>query len=104
MVDIVNQAVIQEDGAWKDKSIDKLEIFSEAHKKDFGKYTVSQPHPLYGTDPNIINEFGHTIYPKMVYPHGKHSTGVIVNDAEEEKSIMGGEVEKPKLPENNGWS
>jgi len=30
-------------------------------------YTVENPHPRHGVDPNIINEFGHTMYPKFVH-------------------------------------
>jgi hypothetical protein len=30
-------------------------------------YTVEKPHPRHGIDPNIINEFGHTMYPKFVH-------------------------------------
>lgn len=29
-------------------------------------YTVRNPHPGHGIDPNIKNEFGHTEYPKWV--------------------------------------
>ena len=38
-------------------------------------WSVENPHPGYGKDPNILNEFGHTKYPMFV---GK----VIVNNDE----------------------
>lgn len=47
---------------------------------NFGKYTVTNPHPGYGKDPNIINCFGHTMYPKFV-------GNVIVNSKEEEDAL-----------------
>ncbi len=55
-------------------------------------YSLSNPHPLYGKDPNIMNEFGHTHYPKWVYPDGKD--GVLVHNVKEEKEVMGIKEEK----------
>ncbi len=52
-------------------------------------YTLNNPHPLYGKDPNIMNEFGHTHYPKWIYPNGINNNGVLVNDAKHEKELMG---------------
>lgn len=46
---------------------------------NFQKWNVSNPHPGYGKDPNILNEFGHTKYPMYV-------GNVIVNNEEEEKA------------------
>ncbi len=51
-------------------------------------YGLSNPHPLYGKDPNIMNEFGHTHYPKWVYPNGTNNNGVLANDAKHEKALM----------------
>jgi hypothetical protein len=66
------------------KSLNKLEIGDGMVEKNFGKYSLENPHPGYGKDPNIINEYGHSIYPKWIYPNGKDQPGVIVNDATEE--------------------
>lgn len=55
-------------------------------------HDLSNPHPEYGKNPNIKNEFGHTEYPKWV-------DGVIVKDAKEEaalKSKPASEIEKAK--------
>lgn len=61
--------------------------------KSFEVYGVSNPHPGYGTDPNIINCFGHTKYPMYVTkPNGDK---VIVNNADEEAVALG----KPSVPE-----
>jgi hypothetical protein len=30
------------------------------------KYDVSNPHPLFGKDPNYLNEYGHTKFPMWV--------------------------------------
>lgn len=29
-------------------------------------YGVSNPHPMFGKDPNVVNEMGHTTYPMWV--------------------------------------
>lgn len=59
--------------------------------KAFGSYSVANPHPGYGKDPNILNEYGHTKYPMWV----KDKTGIdkIANNAEEEASIKGEETQ-----------
>lgn len=51
------------------------------------KWDVANPHPGLGKDPNIGNEFGHTVYPKMIYLADK--TSVVVNNAEEEAIAKG---------------
>ena len=57
--------------------------------KDFAVYGVSNPHPGYGTDPNILNVFGHTKYPMMVEkPNGEK---VVVNNEDEEHTALGKE-------------
>lgn len=53
-----------------------------AEIKNFGKYSVANPHPGFGKDPNIMNEFGHTKYPKWV-------KGKIANNEAEEAELMG---------------
>ena len=55
--------------------------------KDLQQYNVSNPHPGYGTDPNILNCFGHTKYPMWC-------NGKIVNNADEEAAALG----KPPAP------
>lgn len=91
-----------ENSGWQDQSIEVDDIIAAQDKKfvkNVGQYNVSNPHPLYGKDPNIINEFGHTMYPKWV----KGSNGdVIVKSAKEEAEITGVEV-KTKFPANSGW-
>ena len=54
--------------------------------KHFGKWTVANPHPGYGKDPNIGNELGHTVYPKMITLEDK--TTVVVNSPGEENEIL----------------
>ena len=57
--------------------------------KDFREYNVSNPHPGFGKDPNILNEFGHTKFPKWVTkPNGE---SVIVNSDSEEAEALGKE-------------
>lgn len=73
--------------------IDPVAAMQPQFVKDFAKYSVSNPHPGFGKDPNILNEFGHTKYPMMVYPHGKDHDGVIVNNPDEEAKALGKEPE-----------
>lgn len=54
-----------------------------------GQWTVSNPHPGFGIDPNILNELGHTKYPMYV-------GSVIVHNEAEEKALKGEVEEKPK--------
>ena len=72
-------------------------------------HNVSNPHPKYGKDENTLNEFGHTQYPKMIYPHGKDHAGVVANTPEEEAAIMGDTAStevKPIPPQQqkNSWT
>lgn len=66
-------------------------------------YDPQNPHPGFGKDPNILNEWGHTYYPKYVYPKGSEpaegekpdlSKRVIVNNPKEEFNVTG---KKPNL-------
>ena len=52
-------------------------------------YGPGNPHPLHGVDPNIMNEFGHTHYPKWV-------NGVLCKDEKHEKEVLGEEVKDGK--------
>lgn len=77
------------------------------------KYDVSNPHPDFNKDSNILNEYGHTKYPKMVYPNGQPATsrtgqeqpeGVIVNNKSEEDEVMNQPKNKePKENKPAGW-
>lgn len=49
-------------------------------------YTIAEPHPAYGKDPNIANEYGHTYFPKFVVIDGKSH---VVNDEKEENELLG---------------
>lgn len=82
-----------------------LNVLEIGNGKDDRKmvYSVEKPHPGYGKDPNILNEFGHSIYPKMVYPNGRSEKGVVVNSKEEEDKLNGGEVLKQDGPTVKEW-
>lgn len=68
----------------------------------FQKWDVSNPHPGYGKDPNILNEYGHSVYPKMIYPNGQSQPGVIVNsEAEEAEHIK--PVKQPAPASPSPW-
>lgn len=77
--------------------LDILEIGDGTNVKPIN-YSLDHPHPGFGKDPNIINEYGHTRYPKWVGDQ-------IVNSAEEEAELTGEKVELPKpVSVGNGWS
>jgi hypothetical protein len=61
-----------------------------------GAYSLEKPHPGYGVDPYIINQLGHSIYPKMIYPNGKESAGVVAKNEKEEAELTGKKVETVK--------
>lgn len=82
-----------------DLDVDFVNRTGDSRPKSFGVYNVSNPHPGFGKDPNILNEFGHTKYPMYV-------GNVIVNNAEEEAEARGEEVKAPaedKKPAATGW-
>lgn len=54
--------------------------------KNFEVYGVSNPHPGYGTDPNILNVFGHTKYPMAI---NKPDGVIVVNNEEEHDAALG---------------
>lgn len=98
------------DTNYLDQSIDQPDIVAAQDPK-FVKatpiYNVSNPHPKYGKDPNILNEFGHTAYPKMIYPNGKDHAGVIANSPEHETQLMGDKPEAKPLElqqQKNTWT
>jgi hypothetical protein len=64
--------------------------------KHFGKWTVANPHPGYGKDPNIGNELGHTVYPKMV------GDTIVYNKAQED-ALPKPEVENAPEAEHTDW-
>lgn len=79
----------------KDLNLKFEDMVLDGRPVNLQKYNVSNPHPGYGKDPNILNEFGHTKYPMYV---GK----VIVHNEEEEKAARGEtKVEAPAV--NSPW-
>lgn len=91
----------------KDLEVPLADRIGDGTSFNFQKYDVSHPHPGYGKDPNILNEYGHSVYPKMVYPHGQSQPGVIVNSEQEEKELLNPpsvpEVQPPQANTNGGW-
>lgn len=69
----------------QDLEIDFVNRTGDSTPRIVSKYSVDNPHPGYGKDPNILNEFGHTKYPMWV----KNSSGVsvIVNNEAEEAEL-----------------
>ena len=84
-------------GAFPEHHVPMLQIGVSDKDQRTVVYSLENPHPLYGKDPNIINELGHTIYPKMVYPKGKTEPGQVVRNAKEEAEVMGKPHEEVKI-------
>lgn len=51
----------------------------------FQRFTLANPHPGFGKNPNILNEYGHTKYPMWIKNAAKED--VIVNNAKEEAIV-----------------
>ncbi len=79
----------------KDLDVRFVDRIGDSRPKSFQEYNVSNPHPGFGKDPNILNEFGHTKYPMFV-------GNVKVNNEEEEKAARG-EPSVPAAPAANLW-
>jgi hypothetical protein len=68
-------------------------------------YTLDNPHPGFGKDPNILNEYGHTAYPKWINVGGNR---VIANTPKEEEELLAGAkeeevVKEPKKSSKTDW-
>lgn len=72
----------------KDLEVSFVDRIGDSKPKSVQMYDVSNRHPGFGKDPNILNEFGHSVYPKMVYPNGPKGAGVPVQNAEQEAEVM----------------
>ena len=77
-----------------DLNVDFVNRTGDSRPVSVLRWTVENPHPGYGKDPNILNEYGHTKYPMWV-------GNVIVNNEAEEKEARGEKVEAPVT--NSGW-
>lgn len=95
MAEIISQSNIKGGGDWVDRSIqtnDTVAAQDIRFVKQFQKYTVASPHPGFGKDPNIINEYGHTKYPKMVKKLNGESV-IVLSEAEENEALGKAPVE-----------
>ena len=86
----------------------------DARTGEIVKYSASNPHPLHGKDPNIMNELGHTHYPKFVdHPtekdprdkEGRFPLRVIVENEEAEAELLGSASTEKKVSkkEKTDW-
>lgn len=91
---------------WEDRSIETTfeqnVAIADAKfvKYPLGKYDLSNPHPGYGIDPNILNQYGHTAYPKWIKVGDNQR---IVHSAKEEMELTG--IQPPENPatKNSPW-
>jgi hypothetical protein len=81
----------------KDLDIPFVDRIGDSRPKVFQEYGVSNPHPGFGKDPNILNEYGHTKYPMWV-------NGELAHNEAEEKALRGTSVEdSPEAPKTKVW-
>ena len=75
----------------KDLELKFEDMVLDGRAKSFNPYGVSNPHPGFGKDPNILNEFGHTKYPMWV-------GNKLANNAEEEAALRNPTSEDAEKP------
>lgn len=87
----------------KDLEVAFIDRTGDSRAINLNPYGVDNPHPGFGKDPNILNEYGHTKYPMWV-------NGKIVNNEEEENalrnppaSVPAVEVPNSDTTKQNGW-
>lgn len=80
-----------------DLDVDFVNRTGDSRPKTFQQFTVANPHPGFGKDPNILNEMGHTKYPMWVGT-------IIVNNEEEEKAARGEVMPAAPNANNGGWA
>lgn len=66
-------------------------------------WSVENPHPGFGKDPNILNELGHAKFPMWVDSMIEQKR-VIVNNEMELAQHTDGSTVKPSVPQTNGWA
>ena len=78
----------------KDLDLPINDVILDGRPLNFQKWDVSNPHPGFGKDPNILNEYGHTKYPMYV------GSVIVQNEEEElaERTKLNPPTEAPK-----GW-
>lgn len=79
-----------------DLDIPFVNRIGDSKPKVFAQWSVENPHPGFGKDPNILNEFGHTKYPMYV-------GNTIVNNEEEERAAKNPQPSVPATPASTGW-
>lgn len=50
----------------KDVSVPYEQTITDGKNINIDPWTVENPHPGFGKDPNILNEYGHTKFPMFV--------------------------------------
>lgn len=82
-----------------DLNVDFVNRTGDSRPLSFQKYDVSNPHPGFGKDPNILNEYGHTKYPMWVFSKIENKR-IIVNSPMEEAQHTGEEAQAKPLKQD----
>ncbi len=84
-------------------NVDFVHRTGDSKPLTFSQWSVENPHPGFGKDPNILNELGHTVYPKWI-DSKREGKRVIVESAMEEAQHMEINASVPATPvPNNPW-
>lgn len=65
-----------------DLDVDFVSRTGDSRPKTFQQYTVANPHPGFGKDPNIMNEMGHTKFPMWVFSKIENKRIIVENEME----------------------
>jgi hypothetical protein len=85
----------------QDINVPYEQMITDGRNINLNPYTVENPHPGFGKDPNILNEYGHTEFPMWIdskIEYNNDGTGkrlVVNNKAEFEKHMQIGKTETP---------
>ncbi len=94
-------AIFEFPGAPKDIVVPYEQMITDGKNINLNPWSVENPHPGFGTDPNILNEYGHTEYPMWVDDPNVPGNRVIVKDKAEYEALLN--AAKPAAAVNNGW-
>ncbi len=85
----------------QDIAVSYEQMITDGKFINISPWTVENPHPGFGKDPNILNEYGHSQYPMWVDNPDGSTNRIIVNSKEEYEALI-----KPKqsIPAAADWA
>ena len=89
-----------------DLQLSSNDVILDGRPLSFHKWDVSNPHPSFGKDPNILNEYGHTKFPMWTFSKIENKRIIVNNEmelaqhSEEAKPAEAGWGKPPELKED----